>query len=326
MNYVRLGRTGLEVSRLCLGCMSFGDPKAGSHEWTLDEAQSRPILTAAWEAGINFFDTANVYSAGTSEEIVGKVLKDLAPRDQLVIATKVHGEMRKGPNGRGQSRKAILNEVDASLRRLGTDYIDLYQIHRYDAATPMEETLEALNDVVRAGKVRYIGASSMFAWQFMKMLKISEQHGWARFVSMQNHLNLMYREEEREMLPLCREEGIGVIPWSPLARGRLARPWGTVTERTGTDEFGKTLYNKVEDAARQINEAVAAIATARGVTMAQVALAWVLQKSPVTAPIVGITKLPQLTDALGALDVTLSAEEVARLEAPYQPTAVAGFN
>lgn len=326
MQYVRLGRTGLEVSRLCLGCMSFGDPKAGSHEWTLDEASSRPILTAAWEAGINFFDTANVYSAGTSEEIVGRVLKDLAPRDQLVIATKVHGEMRKGPNGRGQSRKAILNEVDASLRRLGTDYIDLYQIHRYDAATPMEETLEALNDVVRAGKVRYIGASSMFAWQFMKMLKISEQHGRARFVSMQNHLNLMYREEEREMLPLCREEGIGVIPWSPLARGRLARPWGTTTERTGTDEFGKTLYTKVEDAARQINEAVAAIATARGLTMAQVALAWVLRKSPVTAPIVGITKLPQLADALGALDVTLTADEIARLEAPYQPTAVAGFS
>jgi aryl-alcohol dehydrogenase-like predicted oxidoreductase len=325
MNYVRLGRTGLEVSRLCLGCMSFGDPKAGSHEWTLDEASSRPILTAAWEAGINFFDTANVYSAGTSEEIVGRVLKDLAPRDQLVIATKVHGEMRKGPNGQGQSRKAILNEVDASLRRLGTDYIDLYQIHRYDAATPMEETLEALNDVVRAGKVRYIGASSMFAWQFMKMLKISEAHGWARFVSMQDHLNLMYREEEREMLPLCREEGIGVIPWSPLARGRLARPWGTVTERTGTDEFGKTLYTRVEDASRQINEAVAAIAAARGVTMAQVALAWVLQKSPVTAPIVGITKLPQLTDALGALNVTLTADEIARLEAPYQPTAVAGF-
>jgi len=326
MQYVRLGRTGLEVSRLCLGCMSFGDPKAGSHEWTLDEASSRPILTAAWEAGINFFDTANVYSAGTSEEIVGRVLKDLAPRDQLVIATKVHGEMRKGPNGRGQSRKAILNEVDASLRRLGTDYIDLYQIHRYDAATPMEETLEALNDVVRAGKVRYIGASSMFAWQFMKMLKISEQHGWARFVSMQNHLNLMYREEEREMLPLCREEGIGVIPWSPLARGRLARPWGTTTERTGTDEFGKTLYTKVEDAARQINEAVAAIATARGLTMAQVALAWVLRKSPVTAPIVGITKLPQLADALGPLDVTLTADEIARLEAPYLPTAVAGFS
>lgn len=326
MQYVRLGRTGLEVSRLCLGCMSFGDPRAGSHEWTLDEAQSRPILTAAWEAGINFFDTANVYSAGTSEEIVGKVLKDLAPRDQLVIATKVHGEMRKGPNGRGQSRKAIMNEVDASLRRLGTDYIDLYQIHRYDAATPMDETLEALNDVVRAGKVRYIGASSMFAWQFMKMLKISEARGWARFVSMQNHLNLMYREEEREMLPLCREEGIGVIPWSPLARGRLARPWGTVTERTGTDEFGKTLYTKVEDAARQINEAVAEIARARGLTMAQVALAWVLQKSPVTAPIIGVTKLPQLTDALGALDVTLSADEVARLEAPYQPTAVAGFS
>ena len=326
MNYTRLGHTGLEVSRLCLGCMSFGDPKAGNHEWTLDEAASRPILTAAWEAGINFFDTANVYSAGTSEEIVGRVLKDLAPRDQLVIATKVHGEMRKGPNGHGLSRKAILNEIDASLKRLGTDYVDLYQIHRFDRETPIEETLEALNDVVRAGKARYIGASSMYAWQFMKMLATSDAHGWARFVTMQNHLNLLFREEEREMLPLCADQGIGVIPWSPMARGRLARPWGEVTERVGTDVFGRTLYTRTDDANRAIVAAVGEIAATRGVKMAEVALAWVLQKQPVSAPIVGVTKLSQLTDALGALDLKLSAEEVSRLEAPYQPTEVAGFN
>ncbi len=325
MDYARLGRTGLEVSRLCLGCMSFGDPGAGNHEWTLDEAASRPILRAAWEAGINFFDTANVYSAGTSETIVGKVLGELAPREQLVIATKVHGEMRKGPNGRGLSRKVILEEIDASLRRLGTDYVDLYQIHRFDPVTPIEETLEALNDVVRSGKARYIGASSMYAWQFMKMLSVSRAYGWARFVSMQNHLNLIYREEEREMLPLCADEGIGVIPWSPLARGRLARPWGEITSRTGTDIFGRTLYSRAEDAGRRINEAVAAIAAERGVKMAQVALAWVLQKRPVTAPIVGVTQLAQLSDALGALALRLGDDEVARLEAPYEPTAVAGF-
>ncbi len=326
MKYTRLGRTGLEVSRLCLGCMSFGDPKAGNHEWTLDEAASRPILTAAWEAGINFFDTANVYSAGTSEQIVGRVLKDLAPRDQLVIATKVHGEMRKGPNGHGLSRKAILNEIDASLKRLGTDYVDLYQIHRFDRETPIEETLEALNDVVRAGKARYIGASSMYAWQFMKMLATSDAHGWARFVTMQNHLNLLFREEEREMLPLCADQGIGVIPWSPMARGRLARPWGEVTERVGTDVFGKTLYTRTEEANRAIVAAVGDVAAARGAKMAEVALAWVLQKQPVSAPIVGVTKLSQLTDALGALDLKLGAEEISRLEAPYQPTEVAGFN
>jgi 1-deoxyxylulose-5-phosphate synthase len=325
MQYTRLGQTGLEISRICLGCMSFGDPKAGSHEWTLDEAASRPILTAAWEAGINFFDTANVYSAGTSEEIVGKVLKELAPRDQLVIATKVHGEMRKGPNGHGLSRKAILNEIDASLRRLGTDYVDLYQIHRFDPLTPIEETLEALNDVVRAGKARYIGASSMYAWQFMKMLATSDSHGWARFVSMQDHLNLLFREEEREMLPLCADQKVGVIPWSPLARGRLARPLGTATERLGTDVFGRTLYTRTEAANEAIVGAVAAIAARRGATMAQVALAWVLGKSEVSAPIVGVTKLPQLTDALGALEIVLTAEERAELEAPYLPTEIAGF-
>jgi 1-deoxyxylulose-5-phosphate synthase len=326
MQYTRLGKTGLEVSRICLGCMSFGDPNAGSHTWTLPEADARPIMRAAWEAGINFFDTANVYSAGTSEEIVGKILKELAPRDEIVLATKVHGEMRKGPNGQGQSRKAIMWQIDESLRRLGTDYVDLYQIHRYDSDTPMEETLEALHDVVKAGKARYVGASSMYAWQFSKMLHIQERNGWARFVSMQNHLNLIYREEEREMLPLCVDAGVGLIPWSPMARGRLARPWGEVTDRTQTDAFGSSLYGATDAANAEINAAVADIAKARGVKMAQVALAWVMQKQPVAAPIVGATKLSHVTDAVGALDVTLTAEEIARLEAPYRPTWTAGFS
>jgi aryl-alcohol dehydrogenase (NADP+) len=325
MQYTRLGRTGLEVSRICLGCMSFGDASLG-RGWVLDLDASRPILRAAWEAGINFFDTANVYSGGTSEEIVGTVLKELAPRDEIVLATKVNGEMRKGPNGHGQSRKAVMAEIDNSLRRLKTDYVDLYQIHRFDYDTPIEETLEALHDVVKAGKARYIGASSMWAWQFMKMLKAQEQRGWARFVSMQDQLNLIYREEEREMLPLCAAEGIGVIPWSPLARGRLARPWGEVTKRSEADPVARDMYdaNATDDEA--INGAVAAIAKAHGATMAQVALAWVLQKQPMTAPIVGVSKLPQLTDALGALEVTLSGEDVAALEAHYRPRAVAGFH
>ncbi|MDB5539504.1 MAG: alcohol dehydrogenase [Devosia sp.] len=318
MQYARLGHSGLEVSRICLGCMSFGEPKRGTHEWTLDEEQSRPILRAAWEAGINFFDTANVYSLGSSEEIVGRALKEFGPRDEQVIATKVHGEMRKGPNGRGLSRKAILSEIDNSLRRLQTDYVDLYQIHRFDPVTPIEETLEALNDVVRAGKARYIGASSMASWQFLKMLMTSDRHGWSRFVSMQDQLNLIEREEEREMLPLCIDQGIGAIPWSPLARGRLARPWGESSERMETDEVGKKLYLRDEAANRAINAVVGEIAKARGVKMAQVGLAWVLQKQPVTAPIVGATKLSQLEDAIGALDVTLTAEEIARLEAPYR--------
>jgi aryl-alcohol dehydrogenase (NADP+) len=241
MKYARLGKTGLEVSRICVGCMSFGDPREG-RPWVLQEDEARPLVRAAWEAGINFYDTANVYSAGTSEEITGKLLKELSPnRDGYVLATKVHSEMRKGPNGRGLSRKAILSEIDHSLRRLGVDHVDLYQIHRFDAHTPIEETLDALDEVVRSGKARYIGASSMAAWQFMKMLKTQEANGWARFVSMQDHVNLLYREEEREMLPLCLEEGIGVIPWSPLARGRLTRPWGTETHRAETDEFGKNL-------------------------------------------------------------------------------------
>jgi 1-deoxyxylulose-5-phosphate synthase len=324
MDYHRLGKTGLEVSRICLGCMSFGDPRLG-REWTLTLEPARPIIRAAWEAGINFFDTANVYAAGTSEEIVGTVLKELAPRDELVIATKVNGEMRKGPNGRGQSRKAILSEIDNSLRRLKTDYVDLYQIHRFDSDTPIEETLEALDEVVKSGKARYIGASSMWAWQFMKMLKAQEANGWSRFVSMQNHLNLMYREEEREMMPLCIDQGIGVIPWSPLARGRLARPWGEVTKRSETDPFGKSLYQANQADDEKINNAVGDVARAHGVKMAQVALAWLLQKRPVTAPIVGVTRMEQLSDALGALEVKLSDEDVKALEAPYRPRAVAGF-
>ncbi len=325
MKYTRLGKTGLQVSRICLGCMSFGDPKAGAHPWTLAEAESRPIVRAAWDAGINFFDTANVYSAGTSEEIVGKLLEELGPRDQYVLATKVHGEVRKGPNGQGQSRKAIMWQIDESLRRLGTDYVDLYQIHRFDQNTPVEETLEALHDVVKAGKARYIGASSMFAWQFSKMLYTADLHGWTRFVSMQNHLNLMHREEEREMLPLCIDQGIGLIPWSPIARGRLARPWGEVTDRTEGDEFGKTLYAASDDTNEQINAAVGKVAKTRGAKMAQVALAWVLQKQPVAAPIVGATKLSHVTDALGAVELKLTPEEIAALEAPYRPTGVSGF-
>jgi 1-deoxyxylulose-5-phosphate synthase len=325
MKYTRLDKTGLEVSRICIGCMSFGDPHRGNHEWSLPEEQSRPIIRKAWEAGINFYDTANVYSDGTSEEITGKVLKELAPREQWVLATKVHGRTRPGPNGAGLSRKAILTEIDNSLRRLGTDYVDLYQIHRWDYQTPIEETLEALNDVVRAGKARYIGASSMFAWQFAKALATSEKHGWAKFVSMQDYVNLIYREEEREMLPLCAAEGIGVIPWSPLARGRLTRPWGTDTARSETDAFGKTLYH--DDAAdKAVVEAVAKVAEARGVTRAQIATAWVLQKPMVTAPIIGATKPSHLDDAIAAVELTLAAEEIASLEAPYRPKATAGFS
>lgn len=325
MEYVKLGRTGLEVSRLCLGCMSYGVPERGTHPWTIEEEESRPFIRQALEMGINFFDTANVYSDGTSEEIVGRALKDYAHRDDVVIATKVHGKMRPGPNGGGLSRKVILSEIDNSLRRLGTDYVDLYQIHRWDPLTPIEETLEALNDVVRAGKARYIGASSMYAWQFMKALDISKRNGWASFVSMQNHVNLLYREEEREMLPLCREEGIGVIPWSPLARGRLTRDWNEETSRSESDAFGKTLYNAFEDADRQIVERVAEIANERGVPRAQIALAWVIQKNPVTAPIIGATKLHHLEDAAAALDIELTSEEIARLEEPYVPHPVSGF-
>jgi aryl-alcohol dehydrogenase-like predicted oxidoreductase len=326
MQYVNLGKTGLKVSRLCLGCMTYGEPNRGSHAWTLPEAESRPFIARALEAGINFFDTANVYSDGSSEEILGRALRDV-PRDSLVIATKVHGPMHAHANGRGLSRKAVFAEIDASLARLGMDYVDLYQIHRFDPHTPIEETLEALNDVVRAGKARYIGASSMHAWQFCKALYVSRAHGWARFVSMQNHLNLMYREEEREMMGLCIEEGIGVIPWSPLARGKLTRPWSETppTPRAETDQFGKTLYRGTEDSDRAIVGAVQHVAERRGVAMAQVALAWVLARPGVSAPIIGASKPHHLEDALAALALRLEADEIAELEAGYTPRAVAGF-
>lgn len=324
MDYVRLGRTGLEVSRICLGCMSFGDSGRGNHAWSLNEEASRPFIKRALEAGINFFDTANVYSAGTSEEILGRAINDFAKREDVVIATKVHGRMRPGPNGAGLSRRAILQEVDASLRRLRTDYIDLYQIHRWDYGVPIEETLEALNDVVRAGKARFIGASSMYAWQFAKALGISERNGWAKFVSMQNFVNLLYREEEREMLPLCAAEGIGVIPWSPLARGKLTRDWDDTTARSETDERGMRLYARTAEADKKVVAAVAGLAAERGLPRAQIALAWLLSKPTITAPIVGATRLEHLEDALKALDVTLSADEIATLERPYVPHTVVG--
>ena len=322
MRYVKLGSTGLDVSPICLGCMSFGEPARGTHPWSLDEDASRPLIRAAVEAGINFFDTANVYSLGSSEEIVGRALADFADRDEIVLATKVHGQMRPGPNGGGLSRKAIMAEIDNSLRRLGTDYVDLYQIHRWDPATPVEETLEALHDVVKAGKARHIGASSMWAWQFSKALYTSDLSGWTRFATMQNHYNLLYREEEREMLPLCADQGIGVIPWSPLARGRLTRDWDETSARSETDQFGRLLY---PDSDRAIVERVAAVAEQRGVPRAQVALAWVLHNPVVTAPIVGTTKPHHLDDAVAALDIELSDEEIALLEEPYTPREVAGF-
>jgi aryl-alcohol dehydrogenase-like predicted oxidoreductase len=327
MDYVNLGNTGLKVSRLCLGCMSYGDPQRGSHSWTLGEEASRPFIRKALESGINFFDTANVYSDGASEEVLGRAIGDFAHRDEVVIATKVHGRMRGNPNGQGLSRKAIMMEIDASLRRLGTDYVDLYQIHRWDYETPIEETLEALHDVVKAGKARYIGASSMWSWQFMKALGLQRAHGWTAFVSMQNHLNLLYREEEREMLPLCISERIGVIPWSPLARGRLTRPWETEpsTERAGTDKFARVLYSATEDADRKVVDRVGEIAESRGIPRAQVALAWLLHKPGITSPIVGATKPNQLEDALAALAVQLSPQEIKALEEPYVPHAVAGF-
>lgn len=327
MEYVRLGESGLKVSRLCLGCMTYGAPDRGTHEWTLPEDESRPYIKRALEAGINFFDTSNSYSDGTSEEFLGRALKDFARRDEVVVATKVYFPLRKDANARGLSRKSIFTEIDNSLRRLGTDYVDLYQIHRFDYDTPLGETLEALHDVVKAGKARYLGASSMFAWQFCTALHLADRRGWTRFVSMQNHLNLLYREEEREMMGLCRAKGVGVIPWSPLARGRLARPWqAEATRRAATDEVSRKLYEKTEEADRKVVERVAEVAAARGVPMAQVALAWLLQKPGVTAPIVGASRPQHLEDAVAALAVKLSAEEVARLEEPYVPHAVAGFS
>ncbi|MBT2761367.1 aldo/keto reductase [Paenibacillus sp. ISL-20] len=324
MEYVKLGNTGLDVSRICLGCMGFGVAERWVHQWVLNEENSRPIIKKALELGINFFDTANVYSDGTSEEIVGRALKDYANRDEIVLATKVHFRMREGPNGMGLSRKAIMSEIDKSLKRLGTDYVDLYQIHRWDYDTPIEETMEVLHDVVKAGKARYIGASAMYAWQFLKAQHVAEMNGWTRFVSMQNHYNLIYREEEREMMPLCKSEKIGVIPYSPLASGRLTRDWSESTHRSETDMVQKSKYDATADADRVIVERVAQIAAERGIPRVQVALAWLLQKQPVTAPIVGATKISHLEDAAAALSVNLTLKEIASLEEPYVPHRIVG--
>ena len=332
MDYVNLGRTGLKVSRICLGCMTYGapatgEPKPGRQPWALNEEESQPFFRQALDAGINFFDTANVYSSGASEEVLGRFLKKNVRREAVVVATKVWGVMRDEPNGRGLSRKAILHELDESLRRLQMDYVDLYQIHRWDSETPIEETLEALHDVVKAGKVRYIGASSMYSWQFAKALYLADQHGWTRFVSMQNHYNLLYREEEREMIPLCRAEKIGIIPWSPLARGRLARPWQSeTTKRSETDRFGNTMYSRTEQADRAVVNCLTEVAERRGVAQAQIALAWMLEKPEITAPIVGASKPHHLEDAVAALSIRLTPEEILALEEPYTPHPVLGFS
>ncbi len=326
MEYVKLGNTGLDVSKFCLGCMSFGDAEKWIHQWVLNEEQSRSIIKKALDLGINFFDTANVYSMGTSEEFLGRALNDYANRDEVVIATKVHQKMHEGPNGAGLSRKAIMSEIDKSLKRLGTDYVDLYIIHRWDYNTPIEETMEALHDIVKAGKARYIGASAMYAWQFQKALHVAEKNGWTRFVSMQNHLNLLYREEEREMLPLCREEKIGVTPYSPLASGRLTRDWSETTQRSETDQVQKSKYDATADADRLVVERVAAIAEKRGVPRIHIALAWLLQKEPVTAPIIGATKISHIEGAVDSLSVKLTPEEIAFLEDPYVPHPIVGHN
>jgi 1-deoxyxylulose-5-phosphate synthase len=324
MKYVKLGRTGLEVSGVALGCMSYGEPSRGDHTWTLGEAAARPFIKQALDLGINFFDTSNSYSHGSSEELLGRALRDLARRDEVVIATKAFYAGRTGPNAHGGlSRKSLFTQVDDSLRRLAVDYIDLYQIHRFDATTPLEETLEALHDIVRSGRVRYLGASSMWAWQFSKALYLAERHGWTRFVSMQDHYNLLYREEEREMLPLCADQGIGVIPWSPLARGRLTRDWDATSARSQADEWGRNLYR---DTDRAIVDAVGAIAGQRGIARAQIALAWVMRNPVITAPIVGATKPRHLDAAVAALDVELTDEEARALEAQYTVREVAGFS
>lgn len=325
MEYVKLGNTGMDVSRICLGCMSFGKGERGLFPWALDEERSRPIIKKALELGINFFDTANMYSDGTSEEIVGRALKDYANRDEIVLATKVFFQVRQGPNGAGLSRKAIMSEIDKSLKRLKTDYVDLYYIHRWDYNTPIVETMEALHDVVKAGKARYIGASSMYAWQFMKAQCIAEKNGWTRFVAMQNHYNLMYREEEREMLPLCKEEKIAVVPWCSLAAGRLTRDWGASTARSTIDEVSKNLYAATANLDRKVVERLAKVAEKRGVPRAQIALAWLLHKEPVTAPIIGTTKISHIEDAVAALSIKLTPKEIASLEEPYVPHPVIGI-
>jgi len=320
MDYIKLGSTGLDVSPIAIGAMTYGEPGRGHPVWSLGQDDSRPLIKHALEAGINLFDTANMYSLGSSEEILGKALRDFADRDEVVIATKVRHVMRPGPNGKGLSRKAIMTEIDHSLRRLGTDYVDLYQIHRLDPATPIEETLEALHDVVKAGKARYVGASSMRAWEFAKALHLQKSHGWARFVSMQDHYNLLAREEEREILPLCADEGVGTIVWSPLARGRLARSSRASTARSGSDPMAEMLYSPITaDSDRAIIEAVDAVARARGVTRAQIALAWLRTKPVVTAPLVGASTTTQIDDAVASLEITLTADEIQRLEAPYTP-------
>lgn len=322
MQRKQLGRSGLFVSELCLGCMTFGEPSRGGHPWTLPPDQSEPLIRAALDAGITFFDTANVYSDGSSEEILGDLLWKLIPRDDIVLATKVHGDAR--PDRRGLSRRMIFQQIDASLRRLKTDHVDLYQIHRWDPDTPIEETMEALHDVVKSGKARYIGASTMFAWQFAKAQETARAHGWTRLISMQNQINLIYREEEREMIPLCLDQGVGLIPWSPIARGRLARPPGTVTPRTETDAYARLLYSRTEEADTAVIRAVEQVARETGRSMAQVALAWVRQKAGVAAPIIGYSRPEQFTDILAGLDLTLTPEQIATLEAPYIPHAPAG--
>ncbi|MFF7586070.1 aldo/keto reductase [Kitasatospora purpeofusca] len=321
MKYVKLGSTGMDVSRICLGALSFGTPGKGVHGWTLDLDQARPMMLHALESGVNFVDTANVYSAGSSERIVGQILREYGRRDEIVLTSKVNGRTRPGPNGVGLSRKAIMTEIDNSLRRLGTDYVDLYQIHRWDPVTPIEVTMEALHDVVKSGKALHIGASSMWAWQFAKAQYTAERNGWTRFSTMQNHYNLIYREEEREMLPLCEDQGVGVIPWSPLARGRLARKWDSVSARSETDEFGKILYR---DNDREIVDRLGQLAAKRELPMAQLALAWLLAKPAVTSPIVGATRMSHLQDAIDSLDVELDADEINFLEEPYQPHEVSG--
>lgn len=324
MEYVKLGNSGLEVSRICLGCMGFGDSEKWTHKWVLDEENSRPIIKKALELGINFFDTANVYSLGRSEEILGKALKDYAKRDEVVIATKVFSRMREGPNGAGLSRKVIMHEIDNSLKRLGTDYVDLYIIHRWDYTTPIEETMDALNDLVKAGKVRYIGASAMYAWQFQKALYTAEKHGWTKFISMQNHYNLIYREDERELIPLCKDQKIGLTPYSPLAAGRLARDWSETTYRLQTDEVAKSKYDSTKDADKAVVDRVAELANKHGVSRAQISLAWLLHKEPINAPIVGATKVTHLEDAVGAVSIKLTPEEIAYLEEPYVPHSIVG--
>lgn len=324
MEYIKFGNTGMDISRICLGCMSFGEVLPGGHQWVLDEENSRPIIKRALELGINFFDTANIYASGSSEEIIGRALKDYANREEIVLATKVWGQMRPGPNGGGLSRKAIMSEIDNSLKRLGTDYVDLYIIHRWDYNTPIEETMEALHDVVKSGKARYIGASAMYAWQFQKALHVAEKNGWTRFVSMQNHLNLIYREEEREMMPLCQDQKIAVTPYSPLASGRLIRDWSETTRRSETDLIQKSKYDSTADVDRLIVERVASLAEKRGVPRTHIALAWLLQKASVVAPIVGATKIAQLEDSVDALAVKLSPEEILFLEELYVPHPIVG--